>query len=369
MSGKKPAPPLMAEALQGHECAYGYALLGQECSHIEKFGQFTGSLRPPIFPIFLNINRLYLWHSNCMCKSLVVCHTVSQRDMQPRRRSHRRNRSETYLAIAGLVLAGVLVVLVLFSASHFGLPRSNITSVNDNAHRDLSDFFNPSGWEPESNGPRRLVYPYSVIPGGVRNAQELKEAISRDPVVAQHYAGFQRDRARIVQLPAAKAVYVSYRIGSGVFWTKRRIHLVKGEKVVTDGENYARTRCGNRISETPQAKTSPQEPSPKTLETPREDPSDREIISVLMNPAPVSGASNPIALGTAPVATTPTGGVFVPIIPIVPGSNNPPPKNGAPPILPPNGGLPVTPVPEPSTFLLMASGLAGYLGYRRAVRK
>ncbi len=291
--------------------------------------------------------------------------------MQPRRRSHRRHRSKTYLAIAGLALAGVLAVLVLFSASHFGLPRSNITSVNDNARRDLSDFFNPSRLQSASNGPRRLVYPYSVVPGGVRNAQELKEAISRDPVVAQHYAGFQRDRARVVELPAARAVYVSYRIGSGVFWTKKRTQLVKGEKVVTDGENYARARCGNRISETPQAKTSPQEPSPKTLETPREDPSDRQIISVLMNPAPVSGASNPIALGSAPVATPPTGGgVFVPIIPIVPGSNNPPPKNGAPPILPPNGGgLPVTPVPEPSTLLLMASGFAGYLGYRRAVRK
>ncbi len=215
-----------------------------------------------------------------------------------------------------------------------------------------------------------MVYPYSVIPGGVRNAQELKEAISRDPVVAQHYKGFQGDRARIVELPAAKAVYVSYRVGSGVFWTKRRIQLVKGEKLVTDGENYARTRCGNRVSETPQAKTSPQEPSPKTLETPREDPSDREIISVLMNPAPLSGAPNPIAPGIAPVVPPPAGGVFIPIIPIVPGSDNPPPKNGTPPILPPNGGdLPVTPVPEPSTFLLMASGFAGYLGYRRAVRK
>lgn len=289
--------------------------------------------------------------------------------MQPRRRSHRRNRSKTYLAIASLALAGVLAVLVLFAASHLALSPSNITSVSDNTPPDLSDFFNPFRLQPESNGPRRLVYPYSVIPGGVRNAQELKEAISKDPVVAQHYKGFQRDRARIVELPAAKAVYVSYRVASGVFWTKRRIQLVKGEKLVTDGESYARTRCGNRVSETPQPKTSPQEPSPKTLETPREDPSYREIMSVLMSPAPLSGASNPIAPGIPPDAPPPTGGVFVPIIPIVPGSSNPPP-NGTPPTLPPNGDAPpLAPVPEPSTFLLMASGLAGYLGYRRAVRK
>ena len=257
--------------------------------------------------------------------SLAVCQRLFARAMQPRihsrRRSHRRNRIKAYLAIASLALAGVLVVLVLFYASHLGPSRANTTSVSDNARRDLSDFFNSSRLGPESKEPRRLIYPYSVIPGGVRNARELKEAISKDPVVGDHYAGFQRDRARIVELPAAKTAYVSYRIGSEVFWTKKKIQLVKGEKLVTDGENYARTRCGNRISETPQAKTSPQEPSPKTLETPREDPSDRQIISVLMNPGPLSGAPNPIALGTpVPGATPPTGGVFVPIIPIVPGS-------------------------------------------------
>ena len=46
----------------------------------------------------------------------------------------------------------------------------------------------------------QTVYKYSVVPGGVRNVQELKWAVEHDPVVAAHYAGFDYDRARVVKL-------------------------------------------------------------------------------------------------------------------------------------------------------------------------
>jgi hypothetical protein len=43
----------------------------------------------------------------------------------------------------------------------------------------------------------RPVYPYSVVPGGVRDVAELKWAAKHDPVVAAHYAGFDYDHARV----------------------------------------------------------------------------------------------------------------------------------------------------------------------------
>jgi hypothetical protein len=33
----------------------------------------------------------------------------------------------------------------------------------------------------------RAIYPYSVIPGGVESAAELRNSVTRDPVVAEHY--------------------------------------------------------------------------------------------------------------------------------------------------------------------------------------
>jgi hypothetical protein len=60
----------------------------------------------------------------------------------------------------------------------------------------------------------RTVYKYSVVPGGVRDARELKWAVEHDPIVAAHYAGFDYDHARVVRLVLARTAYVSYRIGN-----------------------------------------------------------------------------------------------------------------------------------------------------------
>ena len=86
----------------------------------------------------------------------------------------------------------------------------------------------------------RVIYPYSVIPGGVRNSAELRNAVAHDDTVAQHYADFNLRNARVMQLRETRAVFVSYRIGSRIFWTKNRLNLPAGETVVTDGEHMAR---------------------------------------------------------------------------------------------------------------------------------
>lgn len=119
-----------------------------------------------------------------------------------------------------------------------------------------------------SNHSGRPVFPYSVIKGGVQNVDELRKAIAKDKIVAAHYSDFNLHSAQVVQLKTAKAAYVSYRISNNVFWTKRKIRVAKGEKLITDGKNYLRTRCGNRISEVEHATTSPNEPTQEVLDTP-----------------------------------------------------------------------------------------------------
>ena len=55
----------------------------------------------------------------------------------------------------------------------------------------------------------RPVYPYSVVPGGVEDAKELKWVAEHDPVVAAHYAGFDYNHAQVVRLTLARTVYMS----------------------------------------------------------------------------------------------------------------------------------------------------------------
>ena len=115
----------------------------------------------------------------------------------------------------------------------------------------------------------RPLFPFSVVPGGVVSTRELINAMSNDPMIARHYAGFDVRAARIVMLRQDLRAYVSYRIGGDIYWSKKQITLHKNETVITDGNIVARTRCGNRVSETFQLPISTREPSPEALDVPQ----------------------------------------------------------------------------------------------------
>jgi hypothetical protein len=120
----------------------------------------------------------------------------------------------------------------------------------------------------QSAGSKRIVYPYSVIRGGVRSREELAASIRNDSIVAAHYADFKVDQSRIVEAEETKFVYVSYRKRDKIYWTAKQIRLPKGETLITDGINCSRTRCGNRVSATPEEPVSEEEPSIGTFDIP-----------------------------------------------------------------------------------------------------
>jgi len=194
----------------------------------------------------------------------------------------------------------------------------------------------------------RIVYPYSVIPGGVRSREELAGNMSNDRVVADHYAEFAVSQARMVKMEVAKNVYVSYRIRDKVFWTAKAIKIPQGEALITDGRDYARARCGNRISVLPQAPVSEEEPAPEVFDI------------------PVLASVEPPDLGTLPES----GLELREFSPIEPSFPVPPPK-----ILPfyYRPLFVVSPpdiaVPEPGTLGLLLAGLAALFIVRLRRRK
>jgi hypothetical protein len=228
----------------------------------------------------------------------------------------------------------------------------------------------------------RPVYPYSVVRGGVKDAQELKWAADHDPVVRAHYAGFDYDHARVVRLVLARTVYVSYRIGNRVYWTRHRVTLKKGETVITDGKMTARTRCANRVEEVPQQATSSSEPPAAKFEEPVQPSTGTAVTnppvpfeSSLLNRAPVPGLGPAPPLGLYdPLG----GGTFVPFSPApLPGvcgvgkKKNPEPVTGKKGKGNPCGtGGGGGEVPEPGTWVLVASGLVGmyWMSRRRFAR-
>lgn len=218
----------------------------------------------------------------------------------------------------------------------------------------------------------RKVYPYSVVPGGVRDGQELKWAADHDPVVKAHYAGFDFDHAHIVRLALDRTAHVSYRIGNKVYWTRRRVKLKKGETLLTDGKMTARTRCANRVEDVPQKAISAEEPAAAKFD----EPGLPEGTAVAGPPPPFESAlmNRPGVPGLGPSGPVSTfepfgGGTWTPIAPPpLPGvcgvgKPKPTPAVGAISVSlgKKKGNLCTTgggEVPEPGTWLLFASGLA-----------
>jgi len=204
------------------------------------------------------------------------------------------------------------------------------------------------------NQSQRTVYPYSIIPGGVRNVTELKSAMANDPIVSAHYGEFQLANFRVVRLDRARLLHVSYRIGDRVYWTKRRMSLAKGETVITDGVLMARTRCGNLaadvIPNTSEVLTLSTEPTPEELDSPTESvplesvltpPVDSPVLAVENGPIPTGGTAGIVTSG---------------------GSTGP---GGSPPGTVPSSPLPVLSVPEPGSFVLLSIGLLGIVLFRK----
>ncbi len=117
-------------------------------------------------------------------------------------------------------------------------------------------------------GHGRVVYPHSILPGGAWSQEDLAGKLSRDPVARQHYLSFLVSGAHVDRLDRSRRAYLSYRIGTAVYWTRKPVTLPEGEAVLSDGENLARARCGNRISFEPRRPTGPE----VDLDTPEPPP-------------------------------------------------------------------------------------------------
>ncbi|MGA7379718.1 MAG: hypothetical protein WBX03_02610, partial [Terriglobales bacterium] len=148
-------------------------------------------------------------------------------DPSRRVRKRRSNRSifrrRLRRAAAALAVLSVLGFGVLWLSFH--LPSSWHSSSNQlqseweqgDLSQNLAALAATSVSAPASVPPR-IVYPYSVVPGGIQAAEELREVSEHDRVVGRHYAGFDFRNAHVIELQEARLVYLSYRIGDRIFW-------------------------------------------------------------------------------------------------------------------------------------------------------
>ena len=290
-----------------------------------------------------------------------------------RGKSHRSRR----VRIAGIVIRGLAFVALLFACVGIirwisgGTRSAGIREASDHSGASLSTFagLQPSGIQAHN---RRLVYPYSVVPGGVTSTAELRQVADHDAVVGEHYRSFDYKHARMIEVNQPRLVYLSYRRGNKVYWTRKQASLQKGEKILTDGKITARARCGNQVSVLPQAQTSTEEPTMAELDRPdavasgmQAFPSNYESSLLEVDPGVPIG---PGGLAAGPVGAPPGGFIPLPVggAPGTPINSGCVPKPDKPCQNPPPPPPPA--VPEPGTIILVASGAAAILTRMRRAR-
>ena len=221
--------------------------------------------------------------------------------------------------LAAVVVGTVLAGACWQNASHyFSLPTLHASQVlpdsfwtRGNVRKDLAFMAARSARPAKFLARIPRPYPYSVVPGGVKDPDDLRYAALRDYVVRRHYARFNYSHARLVRATEAREVYLSYRIRDSIFWTRRRIRLHLGELLLTDGKITARARCGNQISDTAKPDVSDEEPDQDIL--------DRPVAEIEPMPSfPMRPVLAPPELpGGGPMAPRLFAGVFVfPYVPV-----------------------------------------------------
>ncbi len=252
-----------------------------------------------------------------------------------------------------LIRATLLVVPAVLLVTFFAVRFRHLQASEEPASTNVSAAATEPPASPidlSTDSATRPVFPYSIVPGGVGDAQELQSAAVADPVVARHYADFRIPLAHPIRFAQPQSMFVSYRRDNRVFWTKKRMLIPAGETLLTDGENLSRVRCANRLSPVAMKPTAAADPTNEELSEPifvpplivTFSPGDRTgFFPDLPSGDPQAGLS-----GSPSDPGTPS---FPPIL--FPGT---PPILVGSPVIPP----PVASTPDPPAFVLLFSGFA-----------
>jgi hypothetical protein len=222
--------------------------------------------------------------------------------------------------------------------------------------------------------------------------KEFRAQVEADPQLSLHYRDFDWENAEVILTNEDLEKNVSYKKRSMILWTQKKITIKKGEILITDGKIVVRTYCCNQIADWPRGAVEAFEPPERFLSPPVMKPESDPVLKRYprMNISPFISGGNPPYRPSTPPYIVPSG-VPPMICDDIPDDERPLECNTPreptceelgtcdiphPPTceelgtcdtpLPPgdcdptsSDCIPLSPVPEPTTWILFGTGVIG----------
>jgi len=138
----------------------------------------------------------------------------------------------------------------------------------------------------------------ALLAGGFTSIEEFQQRVANDPVLHSFYGSCPDSKASMRPLPDDILVFVTFRRGNEIHWTRRPMLIHAGEYVLTLCGKTVLARCGNLIS------WSPMQPSedvpPSLLDIPTDE--YRASDPVTLTAESTSGPAPAGALAALPAA-------------------------------------------------------------------
>jgi hypothetical protein len=171
-----------------------------------------------------------------------------------------------------IVTLTVLLIVILFlaAANRGRSPKHSATSQKQTGTPK------PAASEPQKSAAgspivRASYRPltFALLSGGFTSIDEFQQRVAIDPVLLSFYGNCNDSQASMQPLPDDILVFITFRRGQEIKWTRRPILVHKGEYVLTLCGRTVLARCGNFISWVPMQPS--EDVPPSLLEMPADE--------------------------------------------------------------------------------------------------
>jgi hypothetical protein len=125
---------------------------------------------------------------------------------------------------------------------------------------------------------------FALLPGGFTSVDEFRQRVAKDPVLRSFYGSCADPHVGMQALPSDILVFVTFRRGNEIKWTRKPMLVHIGEYVLNFCGKTVLARCGNVVS------WSPMQPSedipPSLLEIPTEEYRAADALALRAQPDP-----------------------------------------------------------------------------------